>query len=124
MLGSFAATALLLALIGIYGVIAYSVAQRTHEIGIRMALGAQRSEVVAMVAREGMSIALAGMVFGLALAVGLMRLMQSLLYDVKPTDLPTFIAVAAALAATALLACWGPAFRAAFVDPIVALRHE
>ncbi len=77
-----------------------------------------------MVAREGMSIALAGIVVGLAAAVGLTRLMQSLLYDVKPTDLPTFIAVSAALAATALLACWGPAFRAAFVDPIVALRHE
>jgi putative ABC transport system permease protein len=123
-LGAFAATALLLALIGIFGVIAYSVVQRTHEIGIRMALGAQRSEVVGMVAREGMSVALAGIVIGLAAAVGLTRLMQSLLYDVKPTDLPTYTAVAAALAATALVACWAPAFKAALVDPIVTLRHE
>jgi ABC-type antimicrobial peptide transport system permease subunit len=105
-------------------VIAYSVVQRTHEIGIRMALGAQRSEVVGMVAREGMSVALAGIVIGLAAAVGLTRLMQSLLYDVKPTDLPTYTAVAAALAATALVACWAPAFKAALVDPIVTLRHE
>jgi len=123
-LGSFAATALLLALIGIYGVIAYSVAQRTHEIGIRMALGAQRTEVVGMVAREGMTIALAGMVLGFAAAAGLTRLMASLLYGVKPTDLPTFAAVAAALGATALVACWSTALRAALVDPMVALRTE
>jgi predicted permease len=123
-LGSFAATALLLALVGIYGVIAYSVAQRTHEIGIRMALGAQRSKVVGMVAREGMVIALAGMVVGLAAAIALTRLMESLLYEVKPTDLPTLMTVTGALAATAFLACWGPALKAAFVDPIVALRHE
>jgi predicted permease len=123
-LGTFAATALLLALIGIYGVIAYSVAQRTHEIGIRMALGAQRSEVVGMVAREGMIVALTGMTIGLTAAVALTRLMESLLYDVKPADPPTFAAVAAALAATALLACWGPALKAALVDPMVALRHE
>jgi putative ABC transport system permease protein len=123
-LGSFAATALLLAVVGIYGVIAYSVAQRTHEIGIRMALGAQRSEVVGMVAREGMVIALTGLIIGLAAAVALTRLMETLLYDVKPNDLPTLMTVAAALVATALVACWGPAFKAAFVDPIVALRHE
>ena len=108
-LGTFALTALLLALIGIYGVIAYSIAQRTHEIGIRMALGAQRTEVVGMVARDGMRIALAGMVIGLAAAAGLTRLMASLLYDVKPTDLPTFAAVAAALGVTALVACWSTA---------------
>jgi putative ABC transport system permease protein len=123
-LGTVAATALFLALIGIYGVIAYSVAQRTNEIGIRMALGAQRREVVGMIAREGMGIALAGIVVGLAAAIGLTRLMQSLLYDVPSNDPQTFTAVAAALAATALLACWVPAFKAAFVDPIVALRHE
>ena len=123
-LGSFAVTALLLALIGIYGVIAYSIAQRTHEIGIRMALGAQRTEVVGMVARDGMSIVLTGMVIGFAAAAGLTRLMASLLYDVKPTDLPTFAAVAAALAATALVACWSTALKAALVDPMVALRTE
>ena len=124
LLGTFAASALLLALIGIYGVIAYSVSQRTREIGIRMALGAQRSEVVGMVAREGMGIALAGMVIGLVVAAGLTRLMQTLLYDLKSNDPQTFTAVAATLAATALLACWGPAFKAAFVDPIVALHYE
>jgi len=123
-LGAFAATALLLALIGIYGVIAYSVAQRTHEIGIRMALGAQRREVVGMVARDGIRIALAGMLIGLAAAAGLTRLMQSLLYDVKPADPPTFAVVAVALAATALLACWGTALKAALVDPMTALRTE
>jgi predicted permease len=120
----FAATALLLALIGIYGVIAYSIAQRTHEIGIRMALGAQRGEVVGMIAREGMSIALAGMAAGLAAAAGLTRLMVALLYDVKPSDAPTFTVVAAALAVTAIVACWGTAFRAALVDPMAALRSE
>jgi putative ABC transport system permease protein len=123
-LGTFAVTALLLALIGIYGVIAYSIAQRTHEIGIRMALGAQRTEVVGMVARDGMKIALAGMVIGFAAAAGLTRLMASLLYDVKPTDLPTFAAVAGALGATALIACWSTAFKAALVDPVIALRND
>jgi putative ABC transport system permease protein len=123
-LGTFAVTALLLALIGIYGVIAYSIAQRTHEIGIRMALGAQRGEVVGMVAHDGMSIALAGMIIGFAAAAGLTRLMANLLYDVKPTDMATFTAVAAALGVTALAACWGTAMKAALVDPLVALRNE
>jgi putative ABC transport system permease protein len=122
--GTFAVTALLLALIGIYGVIAYSIAQRTHEIGIRMALGAQRTEVVGMIARDGMIIALAGMVIGFAAAAGLTRLMASLLYDVKPADPTTFAAVAAALAVAALVACWGTALKAALVDPMVALRTE
>ena len=117
-------TALLLALIGIYGVIAYSIAQRTHEIAIRMALGAQRGEVVGMVARGGMTIALAGMVIGFAAAAGFTRLMQSLLYDVKPADPATFGVVAAALAIAALAACWGTALKAALVDPMVSLRTE
>lgn len=124
LLGTFAAVALLLALVGIYGVIAYSVAQRTREIGVRMALGAQRREVVRMVVREGMAMALAGMAAGLAGAWGLTHLMASLLYDVKANDPATFAAVAAALAATALLACWIPALKAARVDPMVALRYE
>ena len=123
-LGMFAATALLLALVGIYGVIAYSIARRTHEIGIRMALGAQRTEVVGMVARDGMSIALTGMVIGFAGAAGFTRLMQSLLYDVKPADPATFAVVAATLAIAALAACWGTALKAALVDPMVALRTE
>jgi len=124
LLGTFAAAALLLALVGIYGVIAYSVAERTREIGVRMALGAQRRLVVRMVVREGMAMALAGTAAGLAAASGLTRWMASLLYDVKTNDLSIFAAVAVALTASALLACWAPALKAAWVDPSVALRHE
>jgi putative ABC transport system permease protein len=124
LLGTFAASALLLALIGIYGVIAYSVAQRTHEIGVRMALGAQQREVVRMVVQQGMAIAGAGIVMGVAAALALTRAIASLLYDVTPTDPPTFAFVVFALASTALAACCGPAIKAALVDPIVALRCE
>jgi putative ABC transport system permease protein len=116
--------ALLLAIVGIYGVIAYAVTQRTHEIGVRMALGAQRGEVVRMVIRQAMGIALVGIGAGLFAAVGLTRLMASLLYDVKAIDAPTFAVVAAIIAATALLASCGPALKAALVDPIIALRYE
>jgi putative ABC transport system permease protein len=122
--GTFAASALLLALIGIYGVIAYSVAQRTHEIGVRMALGAERGTVVGMVVQQGMAIAAAGLLFGLVAALALTRVMTSLLYNVTPTDPATFAVVIAALAATALAACCGPALKAARVDPLVALRYE
>jgi putative ABC transport system permease protein len=122
--GTFAASALLLALIGIYGVIAYSVAQRTHEIGVRMALGAERGTVVGMVVQQGMAIAAAGLLFGLAAALALTRVMTGLLYNVTPTDPATFAVVIAALAATALAACCGPALKAARVDPLVALRYE
>jgi putative ABC transport system permease protein len=124
LLGAFAASALLLALIGIYGVIAYAVAQRTHEIGVRLALGAQRSQVVRLVVREGMRLAALGITVGLAAAFGLTRLMTSLLYDVTPTDPSTYAMVAGALAATALAACWKPALQAAWVDPATALREE
>jgi putative ABC transport system permease protein len=124
LLGTFAAVALLLALVGIYGVIAYSVAERTREIGVRMALGAQRHQVVRMVVLEGMAMALAGIAAGLAGAWGLTHLIASLLYDVKANDPATFAAVAAALAATAMLACAVPALKAARVDPMVALRFE
>lgn len=124
LLGTFAATALLLALVGIYGVIAYSVTQRTHEIGVRTALGAQRSQIVRMVVRQGMSIVLAGIAAGLGAAFGLTRLMASLLFEVKPTDPPTFAAVTLILIATAWAASWIPARKAARVDPLVALRHE
>jgi putative ABC transport system permease protein len=100
------------------------VAHRTREIGVRMALGARRGEVVRMVVRQGLGIALAGIVVGLACALALTRFMAGLLYDVQPTDPMTFMAVTAGLVATALLASCGPAFTAAHVDPVIALRHE
>lgn len=124
LLGTFAAASLLLAVVGIYGVIAYFVAQRTREIGIRMALGAQRGEVVRLVVRQGMAIALLGIAAGVVAALGLTRFMASLLYGVRPNDTPTFALVALVLAITALLASWGPALKAAVVDPLIALRHE
>jgi putative ABC transport system permease protein len=105
-------------------VIAYAVAQRTHEIGVRMALGAQRRQVVRMVVRQGMTIALAGIALGIAAALVVTRVLTSLLYEVTPTDPATFAGVAIILAATALAACGGPALKAALVDPIVALRCE
>ena len=124
LLVAFATSALLLALIGIYGVIAYAVAQRTQEIGVRMALGAQRSQVVRLVVHEGMRLAAVGITVGLAAAFALTRLMASLLYDVKPTDPSTYAVVAAALAATALAACCKPALQAGWVDPARVLRQE
>jgi putative ABC transport system permease protein len=124
LLGTFAGTALLLAIIGIYGVIAYSVALRTQEIGIRMALGASRAQVLGMVIVKGLCLAAAGILLGTSAALGLTRLMVSLLYDVKATDPTTFVSVALLLVITALLACLEPALRAALIDPMIALRHE
>jgi ABC-type antimicrobial peptide transport system permease subunit len=108
----------------LYGVISYSVAQRTREIGIRVALGAQNSEVRRMFVREGALLAALGITFGSIAALGLMRLMASLLFGVKPIDPLTYAGVAAALAATAAMASYIPARRAMRVDPIVALRYE
>ncbi len=122
--GGFGLLALVLASIGIYGIMAYSVAQRTNEIGIRMALGAQPARVLRMVLGEASWITAAGMAVGLAGALALVRLITSMLYGFKPWDPATFAASAAALAAVALVASWIPARRAAGVDPMRALRHE
>lgn len=124
LLGTFAAAAMLIALVGIYGAVAHSVAQRTHEIGVRMALGAPHGQIVRMVVRQGMGVALAGVAIGLGVAVGLTRLMASLLYQVTPDDPQILAAVAVILTANALLACWVPARRAVLVDPLIALRYE
>jgi len=120
----FGCSALLLAAIGIYGLMAYTVEQRTQEIGIRLALGAEATQLRNMVVRQGMSLALAGVVIGLCAAWGVSRLMESLLFGVKPRDPIVFVAVPLALALVALLAVWLPAKRALRVDPAVALRHD
>jgi predicted permease len=124
LLGVFALLALLLASIGIYGVLSYMVGQRSKEIGVRMALGAQKFDVLRMVLKDGARMTLAGIVLGLVGALGLTRLMGSMLYGIKPTDPLTFISVAAVLAAIAMLACYVPARRAMKVDPMEALRHQ
>jgi putative ABC transport system permease protein len=124
MVGLFAVTALLLAGLGIYGVISYIVSARTHEIGIRIALGAQNRSILQMVLRQGLSLAIAGAAVGLVGALIVSHLMAGLLYGVRPTDPLTFAGVALLLIAVALLACYIPARRAVRVDPLVALRHE
>ncbi|MCW5558258.1 MAG: ABC transporter permease [Verrucomicrobiae bacterium] len=124
LLGTAAVIALVLAVIGIYGVVAFSIAQRRREMGVRMALGARRVDVVNLVLSQGLKLVLLGTVLGLAGALGLSRLLASFLFQVDPTDLVTFAVVPAALLGAAALACTFPALRAARVDPMVALRNE
>jgi putative ABC transport system permease protein len=120
----FAALALVMAVVGLYAVMAVSVAQRTHELGIRVALGARRRDVIGLVLRQGIKLVSLGIVIGLAGAGALTRVLTTLLYEVKPTDPLTFVAVPILLIAVAILACWLPARQAASVDPLTALRYE
>jgi putative ABC transport system permease protein len=123
LLALFAAVAVFLAAIGLYGVVGYSVSQRTQEIGVRMAIGAERKHVLGMVVGGGMKLALVGVVLGLGAALGLSKLLRTLLFQIEPIDTASYALTAAALLAIALLACYVPARRATHVDPIVALRQ-
>jgi putative ABC transport system permease protein len=124
LLVAFAALAVILAVLGIYGVLAFFVTQHTPEIGVRLALGAQTRNILALVLKKGMGLALGGIALGCFLAYALTRLMAALLFGVKPTDVMTFVVVSCGLCVVALLACYIPARRATKVDPLVALRYE
>ena len=122
--GVFAGVALMLASVGLYGVVAHGVTERTHEIGVRMALGAERRHVLGLVVRQGLSMALVGTAIGVARSLALSRWIQGLLFGVTPTDPATIVAVVATLLGVAALACYVPAWRATRVDPTPALRAE
>jgi len=122
--GLFAGLALLLAMIGLYGVLSYSIAQRSHEFGIRMALGAAKGDILRPIVTQGFRLALAGITVGMAGTLALSRVLTSLLFGIAPNDPATFVAVAILLVCVALLACYLPARRATKVDPMVALRYE
>ena len=124
LLGAFATAALVLAAVGVYGVISYAVAMRTREIGIRLALGAGTAAPFRLIVRQGLSLAIAGSALGVAGALVLTRYLRSILFEVQPTDAGTFIAVPLLLICVALLACYLPARRAANVEPMIALRTE
>ena len=124
LLGLFAALALVLACVGLYGVISYSVAQRTHEIGVRMALGARPGDVLKLVLRQGMGLTIVGLVVGIAIGSVATRVLSDMLFGVTPRDPLTFVGVPALLLLVAFLACYIPARRATRIDPLVALRWE
>lgn len=124
LLGAFAGLGLILASVGMYGVVSYSVNQRTHEIGVRMALGAERSDLLKLVLGQGLGSALIGAGIGMAASLAITRLLQTMLFGVKPTDPATFFLVGLLIVGVALLASYLPARRAIKVDPIVALRYE
>jgi len=124
LVGSFAGLALLLSALGIFGMVAYAVSQRTHEYGLRMALGAQRQDVLQLVLGDGFKIVATGVFVGIGASFALTRFMSSLLYAVGPNDPLTFAVIAILFALVALAACYMPARRAAHVDPMVALRYE
>jgi putative ABC transport system permease protein len=124
LMAGFAALAVILAAAGVYGVMAYVVGQRTHEIGVRMVLGAAPQNVLNMILKRGLMLALLGTAVGLAASILLTRFLRTLLYGIQPTDAVTFVVVTLTLLAVAFVACWLPARRAARVDPMVALRYE